>query len=392
MSNLSEGYEAPLEDVTSDKPSTKPWLLAIGAGVTLLLLLVTYLIWERQTDAPPIAQEPPGFRESLQMSVSGEDHKPLEDFVVAQIAGGKNDAVTKSALYWIKHRFFDNDGNIYEIYDFINNNPELHFLKEAELIYPDIFRRVKSRQVPSSFGPEPVLAMLAYYQTLDKHGYADIAIWGVVANLYADLAYQSKLAYEANKLTGRDQGNTVATLEHMQRKSVLFLEKTNDWLIQNTRETGTLEDLKHLEMIPDSLLVGLNQHNSAIEQLRGSGIDFTTAYSTNDIYEFSYDLASELVPRLYFFTNYVRAYSLVIGGTATPENVATPLSRAVRHVRETDPTQWRPSVYLIINSRNSSGTVGLYAPTAVRILANLNPDFKNLLTDKGWTEADFIQR
>ena len=380
--NLSEAYNAPMDDKVKNR---KRWML--GAAVILVVLAIAYLVGFllRSTESDKISAT--DFRSSLEMSVAGTDPKPLQDYFAGKVAAGEKDDEAKSAIYWITHRYFDNGGDIYEIYDFIQARPELAFLNEAELIYPPIFDLVKNRQV-TNYSVESLMALLAYYEIIDLYGYAGIGVWGIAANQYAELARVAKFAYERD-VTAATNRDTLRALGQMQDKSRMFVDLASEWLVANTAETYSLNDLNSLNMIPDDLLVGLNQYGAALENLRGVGITIGTMYSAGDIYEFNYALVAEQVPRLYFFTNYLHASSLVAGGTATSDNVALPLSRALAYARDTDPAEWRGSVYRVIESRNTTDTAGMYAPATAKKLANLNQEFKGWLLENGWVEADF---
>src|ERR1035437_752403 len=114
---------------------------------------------------------------------------PLQNSLVADLQVGANDKYTKSDAYFVTHRFFDNNGNVYEIYEYVNSHPELAFLKEAEAIYPAIFKQIQNGTLPKTFVDRSYYAYLAYVEVLYKHGYTDIAAEGTLANEYAKLAY-----------------------------------------------------------------------------------------------------------------------------------------------------------------------------------------------------------
>ena len=146
------------------------------------------------------------------MSLLGGDPKKLQNLFLEDIKNGKNDKFTKSAAYFITHRFFDNGGNIYEIYDYINAHPELAFLKEAEKIYPNIFDQIHKRTLPSIYVDRSYYAYLAYVEILNKHGYSDIAALGTAANQYAKLAHNNTaIAGAPQRLASASTCEIVAT-------------------------------------------------------------------------------------------------------------------------------------------------------------------------------------
>ncbi len=363
-----------------------------------LVVLATVIFFIQRNQVSDVEVVPPvdlpveaGFRSSLQASVSGDNPVPLQDFFAEKVVAGESDDEAKSAIYWIAHRYFDNGGNIYEIYDFIQERPEIAFLNEAESIYPFIFADIKERKV-ANFSTDSLLALLAYYEVIDTYGYADIGIWGMTANRYAELAYKAKRFFNENKRNPNlAEGELERTLDFINdtiKRSRQFMEKANLFLYTHTVETGSLDELYKLNMIPDDLLVGLNQYGAALENLKGLGITTDTAFDSAELYAFNYELAKTRVPRLYFFTNYLYASSLVYGGGATAESVALPLSRAMDYTQTTDRVEWRKSVSRVINSKVANEN-GMYAYDTVKTLASLNSDFKSWLMKEGWTEADF---
>lgn len=331
------------------------------------------------------------FRPSLQQSVGGADVEPLQDYFAEKVAGGEKDDEAKSAIYWITHRYFDNGGDIYEIYDFIQERPAIAFLNDAEALHPEIFAGIKAREVANS-SLDSLLALLAYYEIIDRDGYGDLALWGMAANRYAELAYQALNFDKRRQIPEADyeaeQERAINFVDYSISKAQYFVELSKEFLFANTRETGTINDLNKLEVIPDDLLVGLNQYAAAIENLKSAGVVIYSPFTTSEIYEFNYELAKTKVPRLYFFTNYLYASSLVYGGGATAESVALPLSRAVEYTQTTDRAEWRKSVSRVINAKTADEP-GMYAYETVKTLASLSPEFKAWLTKEGWTESDF---
>ena len=363
-----------------------PKIIGITFGVVLVFVFGGYYAQNRIA-INKVSDE--SFRKNLQMSVGGEDPKPLQEFFVEKVKRGVNDDATKSAIYWIAHRFFDNGGNIYEIYDFVNTHPEVAFLKEAEKVYPPIFAEIRSKKV-TNYSGNAILALLAYYEVIDRHGYASLAVWGMAANKYSEFAYVSKQEYlrDPNKKYPKGEMSPRVKSALMLEKSMYFANKVNQYLFQvvgTKREIGSLLTIK---MIPDDLLVGLNQYGSSLQNLKSLGMVFDTPFSAAELYEFNNSLAEKTVPRLFFFTNYLYASSLVYGGSATVENVRVPLSRALSYVNSTPKSQWRGSVSRVIGSKTAHET-SMYNYDVAKKLATLNQDFKAWLMKNGWTQQDF---
>ncbi len=361
-----------------------------------LLVLTAGLFWlsysgGKQSGGGPDVPKDYDFRGALQESVGGVDPTPLQDYFAEKVANGENDDETKSAIYWITHRYFDNGGDINEIYDFIQARPAIAFLNEAESIYPTLFAKIKDKSI-GKYNSDSLLALLAYYEVIDRYGYGDIALWGMAANQYATLALNAQQLHERREQAGYTYKEGEVQMsdfkEEMTRRAVYFMKRGREFLAANTTETGSLSDLNKLTMIPDDLLVGLNQYAAALENLKGVGWGFGTPYQSGEIYAFNHDLAQSKVPRLYFFTNYLYAASLVAGGNASSETVALPLSRALEYTKTTDRAEWRKSVTRVIEAKTANES-GMYAYQIVKTLAALNSDFKNWLMSEGWTQADF---
>lgn len=387
----------PLESVETTTPTTAPQtekknpFVLIGTIIIALLILGALFITLQTNTVVPTEPEVPAdtnqvvnVSDAVAKSAAG-DPKPLQDFMANQIASGVNDDATKAAVYWVTHRYFDNGGNIYEIYDFIETTPAVAFLKEAEAIYPEIFATIKTTEV-RNWSYESLMALLAYYETIDRAGYANISIWSTAANKYAEQAFKNipnetdtpEFALERKKY-----------FDMVAARSYGFLWKAHAFIVNNTMKTGDFEDLKGLPdtMLKDDILVGLNQYASAIQNLKGAGAEYPTGISPIELFEFNSKYAEEFVPRLYLFTNYLYATALVYGGDATVETVALPLGRAVAYMRQEN-NVGPGSIQRIIKSKTSVES-GVFQYSTTKKLAELSPEFKAWLMDSGWTAADF---
>lgn len=329
------------------------------------------------------ANEKPDFSSALTESNSGNAEQ-LQEFLVRDIQAGNKNNETVSAVHWILHRYFDNGGDIYEIYDFVNKHPELGFVRQAEQFDPVLFERIRTNRVPN-YGIDSIMALLYYYEAIDQAGYGGIALWGTAANKYSELALSLLKLNGSYDALSEDEKTFLAFALSKARK---FAGKANVYIIQNTQETNTLDDLLHVDIVQEDLLVGLNQFASAVLNLQGAGDDFISDYHPAQIFEFNSAYALDYVPRLYFFTNYLYATALLAGGIASPESVAAPLTRCIEYARAN--AEWRPagSVNRVINSKSSNEN-SVFAYTNTKALAALSPEFKAWLAENGWTETDF---
>jgi hypothetical protein len=361
--------------------------IAIAAVVGLLLLIVLIIkAGSSDTVVTPQESAQPDYSEARRLSTSGEDPAALQDFLVDKIASGENDKETRSAIYWITHRYFDNGGNIYEIYDFIENHPEVSFLKDAEAIYPDVFAAVKARTV-TSYSRESLLALLAYYEAIDAYGYANIAIWGLAANKYSEQAYMNlPNPSDTPDIASQRAKYFDAMLNYAQQFALL----SENYLINQTLTSGSLADLRNdTNLDVNDLVVGLNQHASALANLAGLNAQIPSTFSFSEIFEYTSELTKTEVQRLYFFTNYLYATALVQSKTATPENVAAPLERIITYARE-NASEWRPggSIERVVSSKNTR-EASVFSYEIAKQLAALYVPFKIWLVENGWDESDF---
>ncbi len=357
-------------------------LTAILIAVIVVLLLVGgFAIYKRVTT-------PMGFEESLLLSNLGTDPKPLQDFFVAQVKEGNKDDKTKSALFWITHRFFDNGGNIYEIYDFVNATEEVAFLRKAETINSEAFRLVKEKKVLPYDTPS-LLVLLSYFEIARQEGYANIAMLGLGSAQSAAIAYaQAYKAYTPGiSKEEKDKYTLLAKVELY--KSKAFYRDAIQMVNKATEKTGTLKDLETSGMRIDDVVVGLNQIATAQSFYRLFNEPTDTKFLSGDIFSYNVDLTRRLYPRLYFFTNYSWAASYVIGGTSTPFMVGQPLTNVIEYGRANKGTERAAgSLLRVINARTNNERGTFSVGNIVRLGQSHKP-FKDWLIENGWNESDF---
>ena len=331
---------------------------------------------------------PPSFEDALLLSNLGTDPKPLQNYFAEQVAVGNKDDATKSALFWITHRFFDNGGNIYEIYDFVNEREEVAFLKKAETLDPEAFKLVKDKKAQPYDAPSFVV-LLSYFEIARRDGYANFAMLGLGANKYAEMAYYD--AYRAfTPGQDKEQKKKLELLAFMNLgKSRAFYRDAIQILNEATKKTGKLSDLETGGMRIDDIVVGLNQIATAQAFYRYFNESMDTKFLTGDIFSYNVDLTRRLYPRLYFFTNYSWAASNVIDGTTTPFVVSEPLTNVIAYGRANKGSE-RPagSLLRVINARTNREKSTFSVGNAVRLGNSFKP-FKDWLIENGWKETDF---
>ena len=332
-------------------------------------------------------------KEAYMQSVIANDPKDLQDLFAKDIVNGVNDKGTRASAYFIVHRYFDNNGNIYEIYDYVNSHPELAFLKEAETMYPKVFQFIKERKLPKTGTDSALYAVLAYLEILDKHGYADVADHATLMNQYAKFAYfntRLKKEFHPNDLEWRK-----LLIERDTTKALFYREKTKGEVNKISKDQLNTKDIE-----PRNVLVGLNQYAAGLRYLELIGIPRDTNFLSAD-YTFLYSLnySSKYVPELYTFTSYLNASTYSLFSSSTDQLVVEALNPFFAYIdlkKKNKLPYDKGSLFLkIINAKNEEIVIpedisfDIFGKTNVVSLAKRDPRLKQLLIEKGWTENDF---
>ncbi|MFA9262384.1 MAG: hypothetical protein ACEQSB_03450 [Undibacterium sp.] len=315
----------------------------------------------------------------------------LQDAFLYDVQNGINDRVTKSAIYFITHRFFDNGGNIYEIYDYVEAHPELSFLKEAEAIYPKWFDQLKKKQIPPTPVDRAIYIYLAYVEVLQKYKYTDIAATGTAANQYAKTAYFSTtIAKEMPKKEG-DYRSYFAKRD--MAKAAKFIQASK-------QDVADILDGKLTEndITPRDILVGLNQYAAALRYLEALGKEVSSPKSADEIFEFTMEYSHRKVYQLNLFTSLLNASTLAILDSSDP----TSIRRALYPILEFNPKGRlleTSIIHKVLDSRfeRQPGDVGetnmdIYSKRNTLRLAEKVPEFKAWLLANGWVEDDFAKK
>ncbi len=331
------------------------------------------------------------------VSLLGGKPEALQDSLVLDIKKGINDKDTKSAIYFIAHRYFDT-GNIYEIYDYITDHPELSFLKEAESIYPEKFNLIKQKTMPPVYNDEAMYTLLAYFEAIDNHGYSDVAIYATAANQYAKLAYT--IEKKAQEKAGQDISDQVLvdrekTIQRNIGKSIYFISKAQSEI------AAILDGTFDMNSVPDrDILVGLNQYASALRYLELTNNAFSSQKSATEIFEFSRKFATEKVPELRLYTHLLDASTLVLVSPTSTEQIDIALAPIYTRDR-TIPVTENSVIDKLIKSKNfpemrtvQGETVfvpnySVYAKRNMVMLAKVSPNLRAWLMSYNWEEEDF---
>lgn len=315
----------------------------------------------------------------------------LQDLFLDDIRNGVNDKVTKSAIYFITHRFFDNGGNIYEIYDFIEAHPELAFMKEAEAIYPNEFSQLKKGIIPKIPVDRAIYIYCAYIEVLYKHGYADVAATATVANQYAKTAYfTTTIAKEMPKKEGA----------HRSRYAKRNVKKAVEFMKLSEQQVADIMDgkLTEKDIMPRDILVGLNQYAAALRYLEALGGNVSVSpKSAKEIFEFTTEYAYRNVPALHHFTSLLNASTLALIDGANPADIR----HALYPILDFDMKGRVLStsiLHRIVQSRSEpilpperigETNMDIYSKRNTLRLARIVPEFKAWLMSNGWVESDF---
>lgn len=135
---------------------------------------------------------------NVKQSVFDNDPSAIQTGFVNAVKDENNNEIVKTYAYWLTHRYADNGGNAREMYDFVNSHPELDFLKEAESLEPENFKKLVDGDI-KNLTDEANSINLAYMLVLDKYNYLDIAGIANISSGYAKLAYNQKSIQGENK-------------------------------------------------------------------------------------------------------------------------------------------------------------------------------------------------
>ncbi|MBI2409726.1 hypothetical protein HYV30_01650 [Candidatus Kaiserbacteria bacterium] len=314
-------------------------------------------------------------------SLLGNNPTGLQNFFLEDIRSGVNDKETKSSIYFIIHRFLDNGGNIYEIYEYINCHPELAFLKKAEAIYPITFKHVRNRAVPRTFTERGFYAYLAYLEVLDSYGYANIAALGTAADLYAKFALFSTTI--AKKMTPEAGARRTKYVTRNTTRSIRFLDKSQQTISDILDGKITPQDIPERD-----ILVGLNQYGAALRYLEALGVEYASPKSADKIFDYAAGFSYRCVPELSHFTSLLNASTL-----ALLDSPAERIKTALLPVLEFDTKKVKllstSIIHYILNARFEPWSQDLYSKRNILQLAHKVPEFMTWLIYNGWTEADF---
>ena len=313
----------------------------------------------------------------------------FKESFLRDVGDGINDKYTKSYAHLFVYQYFMNGGNVYEVSNYIENNKELFFLKEAVKIYPDYFKSLKEKRLPMTYSDEGMYISLAYFETLEKNGYGDIATLGILSGQYAKMAYYKKMIIN-DKKKGFNldyPAYTEEQISHDISKAIFFANKTKE-LIRSVIDSGEIQTYTNYD-----LLKGVTEYASAMRYLNAIDADFQSTKSAQDIFSFATTFAYKKVPSLYLFTTLSNASTLLI---VKDNNINQNLKNALYPLLSFDLKNVSPNSLIsrVIQSRYEISSsrfadLGIYSKVNILLYAKKIPEFKKWLIINGWKEENF---
>ncbi|TXH04401.1 MAG: hypothetical protein E6R05_02710 [Candidatus Moraniibacteriota bacterium] len=330
-------------------------------------------------------------RDKYYRSLFRNDPSLVQDGFLASVKDNEIDVDAKSDAYFVTHRYIDNSGNIYELYDFFDRNPELAFLNlEAAKIRPEVFGLIQERRAPSSYSDQGIYAYLAYIEVLEQHGYANVAMTSTAANQYAKLAY-----YKAGIRKEKSDGGLPTYPDYSLDEIASDLERAQfflklsaepvSWLVSGESgiATGGVQPL--------DVFYAVEQYGSALRYLEAYGATVKTANTAGEVFAFGIKFTRQELPDFYLYLSLSNAATLLLVDAKDGElrnalypffNIKSPeakrsgiVERVIRARLDAPGARFRD--------------LDLYSKKKVTELGRRVPEFKSWLMENGWKDADF---
>jgi hypothetical protein len=390
--------ETDLIDDSQEVSASNKKVVIAGAIVAVMIGMVSFYLYtglrsdtRLHTDSTVLDPEYKETRDAIRSSLLADKPENLQNLLLEDLKSGVNDEFTKAHAYFVTHRFYDNGGDIYEIFNYINTYPELSFLKEAEEMYPEYFEEIRNGSFPKIYTVKGNLVNVAYAEMWDKAGYGDSALAATIANQYAKTALFLKV------FADEDENRRVDLLDRaiqLVGKSMLYAEKARPNILAIVDGSRSSESY-----VPHDAVVGLNQYAGALRYLHANDVkinELDHLAESRIVFDYSALLAQRNVPELVSFTALVDASTLVIAGSRDPLAV----NEALEPILKFDTNEKKPYekgvIARIINAKdqevpedNYTKPLDVYGKTNIASLANVSPDFRDWLTENGWVDVDF---
>lgn len=350
--------------------------LLIGLVIAGVLLLAGgfygydyYIKYSSEQLKNKLIEERREINQKIGDSLIRQDPNNLQEYFLNDVKKGENNPLSKAAIYFITHRFFDNGGNINEIKSYVNNNPELSFLSNAKNIYPEIFAKLDNGEKITK--TESLLAYLAYLEALSNAGYADMAAYSTASAKYAELYYFDSL-----------NGEPEEKIKMYKEKSVAFAELSKP-MVERTIEEGKYFEEQYSM---DDVLVGLTQYGHALAFFKKFKVNYNSKYTFEQVFDFAiyYSSTNRLV--LDPFTRLSYAYTLVFTDSISAEKIQKV------GLGSTFKTTFRKLDYvkegivdkLINGNKKGYNPDGIFGQNTITKISEYDKDFKEFLVARNY--------
>ncbi len=330
-------------------------------------------------------------RKGYYQSLFQDDPSIVQGRFLAAVESKTVDVGAKTDAYFVTHRYIDNGGDVYELYDFFNRYPELAFLNvEAAEIRPEVFKLIRERRAPAVYSDQGMYAYLAYLEVLERHGYANVAMTSTAANQYAKLAFY-KAGIRMEKSEGRLSTYPDYSLDEIAsdvKKAQFFLKMAAEpvsWLVsgESSVATGGVQSL--------DVFYAVEQYGSALRYLEAYGVSVKTKNTASEVFTFGTKFTRQELPALYLYLSLSNAATLLLVDASQNEirnalypffDIKSPeakrsgiVERVIRARLEAPKARFRD--------------LDLYSKKKITELGRNVPEFKDWLISNGWKEKDF---
>lgn len=308
-------------------------------------------------------------------AILGNNPKPMQDLFLEKVRSGLKDEDANSFAYWVWHRYYDNGGNMYEIYNFVQKNPELSFLNEAEILEPIAFKEIKDKK--SRFGSvNSFKAFLAYVTILDNYGYTNAPIVTTLAAKNITFAREEKEKKDYDKLIYENYVKKADTYAQRSEALINSIIDSNFTLLKNKQD----------------MVVSVNQYIDTLTEYKILGMERKTKYSIDEIFSKIIVYSKNNVNILFFYTGYNRAVSLLRLEDKDNSKYEQALFDIAKYDYVNSPFKAPGNMlYKIVNSKEDTKYDVGYNYKVVVGLSEMYPEFRSWLIKSGWTEADFLK-
>lgn len=357
---------------------TQYTLLSIITAVLIGVFIYAYLVYlpGLRQELPPPARNTniSGYKkvsEGVVESIRRNNPEPLQEYFLEQVKKGDKSSLSKTAIYFITHRFFDNEGDMSEIITYIDEHPELSFLQKAETIYPQTFAKVKAGTGGTT---DNLLAYLAYLEILDREGYADVATLATASAKYIELYHQRQRA-----LSGTDP-----YAAGFIKKATYFADAAEPKITELIATNGIVAE----EFSKDDVLVGMNQYGVTLAFFKKYSIPHKNAHSYIDVLRFANTYAREHNLMLKQFAALNFHYALFITGELSKE-YAEEIRLGEILLRDYPKKQYSKGKFIdkiISGERIGFNKEGMYGKKFINSILPLDPTLKTYLLERGYTQ------